>query len=84
MLVPDFGIRLICLEEEEVHGLVEGLGFETELVLYDSDFPVKLDAAYSSLFSDLSHRGGYFVLVLLDQSFRKAPDPAPITAQEQE
>src|SRR5713101_4307987 len=83
MLITHLRIGLVSLEQEEVYCLVKRLGSEAELILYHANFAVKLDLAHASLLSDVSHRRGNLVLVLLDQSLRKAPDSATIASEQE-
>src|SRR2546426_10455452 len=83
MLITNLRVGLVRLEQEEVYCLVKSLGSETELVLYDANFTVKLDPPYPVLLSNLPHRGGTLVLVLLDQSFREAPNSATIASEQE-
>src|SRR5438128_1497510 len=83
MLITNLRVSLVSLEQEEVYCLVKRLGSETELVLYDANFTVKLDPTYPGLLPNLSHRSGNLVLVLLDQSFREAPNSATIASEQE-
>src|SRR2546427_10989204 len=83
MLITDLRVGLVSLEQEEVYCLVKRLGSETELVLYDANFTVKLDPAYPGLLSNFSHGSGNLVLILLDQPLWKAPDSATIASEQE-
>src|SRR2546430_8672511 len=78
MLIPNLRVGLVSLEQEEVYCLVKRLGSETKLILYHANLTVKLHPAHPGLLSNLSHRSGNLVLVLLDQPFREAPNSATI------